>query len=226
MKHTFFFFAFLLLALAALPARAEIQFSIYGGANTNFSSDVTTKKGPVNSTRTIDWEGKSFDMPPYWGARGTYWFEEGPKQGWGVAVDFTHAKAYGDLNFRADPTYYQLEFTDGLNLLIFTPMYRFAKPAEGSFVPYIGAGVGMAIPHVEVGLKAFPGNRTLEYEVSGVAAQVLAGMEYFVTPHWSLFGEGKLSYADIHGDLVGGGTIDTHVISPQLALGATFHFGI
>jgi lipid A oxidase len=40
--------------------------------------------------RRMDWEANPFDMPVYWGARGTYWLESN----WGFGLEYTHAKAY------------------------------------------------------------------------------------------------------------------------------------
>jgi lipid A oxidase len=191
--------------------------------NTNFSSTIKTVQGGVNDTRKVDWQGKSFQMPPYWGARLTYWFKEN-QPGLGFSVDYTHAKAYGNVDFTADPVFDHLEFTDGLNLLIFSPMWRFPGFAGGKLIPYTGIGLGIAIPHVEVELDAFPANKTRKYEVTGIASHVLAGLEYRFLPHWSLFAEGKMSYARIDGDLNGGGSVITNIWSPQLALGLSVRF--
>lgn len=205
-----------------LPAHAEMQFSAYGGMNENLSSRVRVDKAPVSETRTMDWEGNSFEMPPYWGVRATYWLNSNPS--WGVALDYTHAKAYADLNFATDPTYSHLEFTDGLNILTVNLLYRFSPMFNGAFVPYAGFGVGVAIPHVEATLKGVPG-RTYEYQLTGAAAQALAGIEYRLGESWSLFAEAKLSYAQINAELSGGGSLATELWSPQIAVGITYRFG-
>ena len=56
-------------------AHAEIQLQGYVGANGAFSSDLKLDKGGVQDKRNIDWEGKPFEAPPYWGARATYWLQ-------------------------------------------------------------------------------------------------------------------------------------------------------
>ena len=77
---------------AATPANAEVQFQAYGGMNGNLSSDVSLhRQGLPTDTRSVDWEGKPFEMPPYWGVRGIYWLDSKP--GWGLALEYTHAKA-------------------------------------------------------------------------------------------------------------------------------------
>jgi hypothetical protein len=95
---------------------AEMQIGVYGGMNTNFNSPVTLHKGALSDSRTVDWEGRSFQMPPYWGAQATYWLNANAS--WGIGIDYTHSKAYAALNFATDPVYRHLDFTDGNNLLL------------------------------------------------------------------------------------------------------------
>ena len=92
-------------------------------------------------------------------------------------------------------------------------------------MPYLGLGGGIAIPHVEVKLKAFPGQDTWEYQFAGGAAQALGGLEYRLDDAWSLFAEGKVSYSHLATELEGGGTLKTYLWSPQLVLGLSYRFG-
>ena len=213
--------AMIVIALATASAHAEWQISVYGGINENFSSKVVLDKAPVTDSRTIDWDGRSFETPPYWGVRGTYWWNSH----WGVALDYTHSKGYANLNFATDPIYNHLEFTDGNNLLLLNLMYRGPPWWDGRVTPYVGLGIGVAVPHVEVRLKAFPGQETWEYQLAGVAVQALGGFDLRLTNSWSLFAEAKLSYSKIDADLVGGGSLSTELRSPQLAVGVTYRFG-
>ena len=213
------------LAPSLLCARAvaEMQIGAYGGMNTNFNSPATLHKDALSDSRTMDWEGRPFQMPPYWGVQATYWLNANAS--WGVGVDYSHSKAYAALNFATDPIYRHLEFTDGNNLVMFNLLYRFGPLADGRLVPYLGAGGGLAIPHVEVKLKAFPGQDTWEYQFAGGAAQVLGGLEYRLDNAWSLFAEGKVSYSHLATELEGGGTLKTYLWSPQLMLGLSYRFG-
>lgn len=224
MRHTKFSALMLvttgMLGYATL-AQAELQLSAYGGANWNFDSRVKTEKGTVSDSRNVSWKGKPFEAPPYWGLRAGYWFEQAP--GWGVALDYTHQKAYGDINFATDPVFDHLEFTDGNNIITLNAMYRF-KPENIPLSLYVGGGPGIAIPHSEVTLDAFPGQRTSEYQLTGFAAQVLAGAEYRFANHWGAFGEGKLTYTNNNTDLSGGGSLKTDIVSPQLLAGISYHF--
>jgi len=217
----------MLAAMAASSASgravAEMQVGVYGGMNTNFDSPVTLHKGALSDSRMLDWEGRSFQMPPYWGVQATYWLNANAS--WGVGIDYTHSKAYAALNSATDPIYRHLEFTDGNNLLMLNLLYRLGPLADGRLVPYLGVGGGVAIPHVEVKLKAFPGHYTWEYQFAGGAAQVLGGLEYRLDNAWSLFAEGKVSYSHLDTELEGGGTLKTYLWSPQLMLGLSYRFG-
>ncbi len=215
--------AAILLAIGSAPAAAEMQIGVYGGMNTNFNSPATLHKDGLSDSRTMDWEGRPLQMPPYWGVQAIYWLNRGA--GWGVGLDYTHTKAYADLNFATDPIYRHLEFTDGNNLVILNLMYRFAPIADGRLLPYVGVGGGVAIPHVEVKLKAFPGQDTWEYQLAGGAGQVLGGLEYQLGNSWSLFAEGKLSYSHLATELAGGGHLKTYLWSPQLLFGISYRFG-
>ena len=84
--------------LAPAAAKAEFQISVYGGANTANNSDVTLDTPLVNGTFDVDWFGDSFNTPPYWGVRGTWWLNDFNLPRWGVAIDFTHAKVKADLD--------------------------------------------------------------------------------------------------------------------------------
>src|SRR5262245_18050245 len=97
------------LCLWSLAAVAETQLSVYGGANWNFSSDVKLRGVPnvADEQRSVDWDGGSFDMPPYWGVRGVYWLSK--SSNWGFAVDYTHQKALANINFANDATFNRLE---------------------------------------------------------------------------------------------------------------------
>ncbi len=209
------------VCLCPLAASAETQLSFFGGANWNFGSTVRLDApGPGNQEqRSVDWDGASFQMPPYWGVRGTYWLGKN----WGLAIEFTHSKAVADIDFGADPVYDRLEFTDGNNLVLFEVLYRFSPTFNGTLVPYVGVGAGVTIPHVEVTLDTH--TKTYEYQLAGPAAQIMAGLEYKLDARWSVFTELKLSYSSIAADLKGGGSLETDLWSPQVAIGVNYRFG-
>jgi lipid A oxidase len=206
---------------ATTPAWAEGQIQVYGGVNGNFSSDVSYH-GSMSDTRKVSWEGKPFEMPPYWGARGIYWLESNPN--WGVALEFTHAKAYAKLNGTAAGALYDtLEFTDGNNILTGNILYRFTPWNFYGMRPYAGFGIGVTVPHVEVSLVGDP-TKTFEYQLAGFAGQGFVGLEMPFGRNWSGFVETKLSYTHINANLKGGDHLKTDIWSPHFAVGLSYRF--
>ncbi|MEO0545589.1 MAG: outer membrane beta-barrel protein [Pseudomonadota bacterium] len=205
----------LMAATFASSAQAEMSISLYGGAN--FSPHSTVDYDFNNGTSgsdTVAWDGESFAYPPYWGARISYWFDEMPAVG--LALDFTHAKV------KADPLpadFKKLEFTDGINYLTLNAMYR--HDMDNGWTPYVGIGAGLAIPHVEV-TDIAETTRTLDYQVTGLAAQAMVGVDYAITDNWSAFAEYKMTYGEVDAELDGGGTLNTEVISNQVLFGITY----
>lgn len=216
-------FAVMLGVAAVAPAQAEVQIQVYGGANANFKGDVSLhRSGLPTDTRSVSWEGKPFEMPPYWGVRGVYWLDSMP--GWGVGLEFTHAKAYAKLRgTSAGALYDTLEFTDGNNIATANLLYRFTPWNFYSIRPYAGFGLGFTVPHVEVSLVGDP-VKTFEYQLAGLAAQGFVGLEMPFTRNWSGFAEVKLSYTHINGDLDGGGHVKTDIWSPHFAVGLAYRF--
>ncbi len=209
-----------LIALTPAVAKAEFQISAYGGANTANASDITVKGSQsVDGTYNIDWFGASFEMPPYWGVRGTWWLTDFNHPNWGVAFDYTHAKVKAPLD---NIPFSHLEFTDGLNLGTLNVLYR--MPVTNRFTLYAGAGAGASVPHVEV--KTIPPQGTTwNYQLAGPTVQAMIGASVNVVKHVSLFAEYKANYSWNDTDLVGGGTLDTNVLTHQFAVGVTVSFG-
>ncbi len=91
----------------------------------------------------------------------------------------------------------------------------------GRLQPYVGAGAGITIPHVEATVGS---SNTDEYQFGGPAIQGLVGLNYDVIKHVSTFIEYKLSYADLEMDIAGGGKISTETVTHHFALGISFGF--
>jgi len=228
----------LAISLAGRPASAEFQIGIYGGWNDSFDSDVnvTQPDGTNLEFGDISWDGVSFESPPYYGIRGTYWFNSRPN--WGLMLDYTHAKVKAEASetvavkgtlagapfngtVKTGSFFDILEFTDGLNLLLLNGVYRIPR---GHWVPYVGLGVGISVPHVEY--RRFDQSfRTFEYQLAGVAAQALVGAEYMFTDRLSVFGEYKISFSQNDADLKGGGSLETDIWTNHLVLGLSYRFG-
>ncbi len=210
------------LWLGAPTAQAQFQLSVYGGAQSLPQSDVSGNDLSVGGVGAFDftagWDGNSFETPPYYGLRGTWWRSED----FGYFLDFTHSKAYADEETLTTTGFEVLEFTDGINTLTVNALKRFPISSD-RFTPYIGGGVGISMPHVEV-QTTDAGQRTFEYQYGGVVAQFQGGVEYELNEQWSIFGEYKMNYVDIDVDLDDGGSLNTNLITNSINIGAGFNF--
>lgn len=212
MKHAI---TFLLLPLSAF---AEQSISIYGGYQDAPHSvvDVTDIDGSSYSF-TADWEGKSLAMPPYYGIRYTNW-------AWGdmgFALDFVHSKVYASDKTLADTGYETMEFTDGINVLTLNAVKRFA--AIGSMRPYIGAGLGINHPHVEL-KSPLMSEKTFEYQHGGISATGFGGVNYAITDHIGLFSEIKFDYDMLDVEMGDGGSYKTNLFTHALNVGLSYNF--
>lgn len=211
--------AIALATFVAAPAVAQMEFSLYSGYQTaphsNVSGNDPENGGAVDFT--AGWEGKSFDMPPYYGVRGTWW--RSPTFGWGA--EFTHAKVYADSATKAASGYDRLELTDGLNILTVNAMRRW--PGQwGNVTPYIGGGIGIAVPHVDI--QPTQGSHTHEYQLTGPALRWMAGASYEISSSWSAFAEYQGTYSANTIDLDSGGQLKTNIITNAINVGLSFKF--
>lgn len=210
-------FSTLLAGLIGTSAAAEVELSFYGGVQGANPSDVSVRGDSVipDDDFRVSWEGRSADAPIYYGIRATKWQSEA----FGYGLDFAHNKIYpadGEL----PAGYSVLEFTDGLNTLTVNA-YRRWSDLVGDVSPYVGGGIGLAIPHVEV---TNSNSETFGYQVTGPAATVVAGASYPISDQWSLFGEYKGTYSTNTADLETDGTLKTDVVTNAVNLGVSFNF--
>ncbi len=225
-----------LVALAASgPARAEWAFGVYLGVASTGDTDVTLSRPPDTSLEFADvsWTDDSLVSPVYYGIRVTRWLESAPA--WGVAVDYTHAKMFAELDRsvpvrgtrdgapvsgveRLGDTFAGLSFSHGHNLLTVNGCRRW-RDAAGRLAPYVGLGVGIALPHAEVVLD---GSTTDSYQRMSAAAEALAGLDVRLSKRVGLLVEYKLTRADFDASLDGGGSLTLRPWTQQIALGVTF----
>lgn len=208
----------LALLVPAAPAAAEVELSFYLGAQSAPHSRVQVAGDSVLADEDflVGWEGRSFEMPPYWGARATFWQTDR----FGFGPDFTHSKVYASDSDLADNGYKDLELTDGLNILTLNAYYRWPS-AFGQFTPYVGAGLGIAVPHVDVEKGA---SDTFGYQLTGPAATIIAGASYPLTDSLSVFGEYKGTYSQNEAELDTGGTLSSDIVTNALNVGVSFAF--
>jgi lipid A oxidase len=212
------------LSPAAAPAPAPVaitqtggfEISGYGGYEFSPHSKVKVSDQP---DFTAGWDTKPFATPPYWGVRATYWFDGGQLANWGVSLDYSHAKVYADDDTLAKSGWSHFEFTDGLNLLTLNALYKFDLGSK--WVPYVGAGAGINIPHVEVTRAS---GTTFDYQVGGATVQAQAGVRYQFTDNWSAFAEYKGNFSWVDVDIDNGGKLKTDILSNALNLGISYKF--
>ncbi|MEM0977559.1 MAG: outer membrane beta-barrel protein [Pseudomonadota bacterium] len=217
MKQILFASAALFFAMG--PANA-VEISIYTGFQTAPHSTVegTDPTGAGDFDFTAGWEGRSFEMPPYYGIRATWWRNENL----GYALEFTHAKVYSDDETQDDSGFDVLEFTDGLNQIIASVRYRWPNQ-WGNFTPYVNGGLGVSIPYVEV--KSTPtADETDGLQYGGLAGALALGVNYDLNDRWGLFGEYRFSYQEVNVDLDGGGDLETSIYTNALNVGVSYNF--
>lgn len=188
----------------------------YGGVTHTHASDVRFVKPGVTdlTAKSVDWLGRPFKSPIYYGLRGIHWPASGRIGG---MLDFTHAKAIsvreqpvrftGTRNGRpADgsatigETFRHLEFSHGHNMVTLNGLVRLGA-STSMLRPYVGAGLGVSLPHTEVQFLDET-RRTYEYQVTGGVGQVVAGVEIRL-PRASVFVEYKFSFAPYWAPLSG-----------------------
>ena len=214
--------ALLAMTLAAGSAVGETEISGYGGFAHTFDSDVQlSQRNNTDLTfGNVSWDDESFKSPIYYGIRVTQWF--GSDDNWGVAAEFTHAKMIAKLDGdeRLGDTFQGLEFSHGHNLMTLNGRYRWSLTDR--LRPYVGLGAGVAIPHVEVDLG--DGKPTNEYQLAGPVAQGFLGLQLKASDLVSIFGETKLTYADISADLVDGGKLKVEPWTTHFLVGISLSF--
>jgi lipid A oxidase len=216
------------MGMVAPAVAGDWQVSVYGGYNMSADSDVTVRYGGTSRTYSgTGWDGASFEGPPYWGTRLTYWLGESTAAAaWGVALDYSHAKVKADLSGTIGADFSHFEFTDGLNILTLNALYR--MPLNATVTPYGGLGVGINVPHVETtatALSAFGGQpKTFGYAFGGPTLQAQLGLDAKVTSAISVFAEYKFDYSFVDVGLSGGGALKTDIATSQFILGASYKF--
>jgi lipid A oxidase len=211
-----------LLALSSIfvsaPALAEVELSFYTGWQGATDSRAKGDDGQDDFSFVVDWEGKSADMPPYYGFRATWWRSE--RIGYGL--EFNHAKVYASASDRKRYGFEDLELTDGMNLFTANVFYRWpGQWAGGRLTPYIGGGLGFAMPHVDVERGQ---SDTFEYQVTGPAVIWVAGASWELNDQWALFGEYKGSYSSHDIDLDNGGEMETDITANAFNIGVSYSF--
>ena len=203
--------AAVVVVCAPNAAQAEVELSFYTGTQSAPHSIIDDS---VLGEGRVKWLGKSFEAPIYAGVRATWWKSDT----WGFGVEVNHAKVYSEN--KAALGYDVLEFTDGINLITANVFRRF--PNAGRFTPYVGGGLGISVPHVEI--QRVGESRTFEYQLTGPAAILVFGTSYELNDKWSLFAEYKGSYSVNKAKVDAGGTLSTNIVTNALNFGVSYSF--
>ena len=219
--------AILATTAVAAPAAAEMELSLYVGTQ---SVDGSTGSGYLPGgapiSRSVDWEGKPFDSPIYYGGRAMWWLDNDI----GFGIEGTHTKAYASQADMAAIGVSRLELSDGHNIITANVMKRWPGvfKATPKFTPYVGAGIGVAIPHVDIQVLG-SGVRTFGYETTGPAVRAIAGLKYDLTENWALFGEYQAVWSDnditidpAFGQLPG--KLNTELLTHAVNIGISYSF--
>lgn len=218
-----------LALLAAGPAAAEMELSLYLGAQgVTESTGSGVLPGGTPVSRSFDWEGKPFEAPIYYGGRAIWWTPSDI----GFGLEGTHTKAYASSADLAAIGLSRFELSDGHNIFTANVMKRWPGAlANGQLTPYIGAGVGIAVPHVDAQVPG-ASNRTYDYEHTGPAVRGIAGVKYNFNEDWAVFGEYQFTWSDnditIDADpAVAGqtaGRISTEILTHAVNIGISYSF--
>jgi lipid A oxidase len=224
------------LLLGPGGARAETTLTFYLGLSLTHDSDVRVRlrDGTDLKYRGISWASRSFQLPFYYGLQLTHHFE--PRRDWGVRLDFFHDKAYADAEMpvpvtgtraggrveATEPlstTVQGFNMSHGTNYLTLNVLRRWNTCPEpgctGKLQPYVGAGAGLMIPHVE----ATVGEASVgEYQLTGPAFQLLGGLAWPFASRLSLMGEYRVTRGAA-GVSIPGGTLDTTLYTHHFVAG-------
>ncbi|MGH1413880.1 MAG: outer membrane protein [Pelagimonas sp.] len=229
-----------LLGATVNPALAEVEVSFYTGWQTAPHSRATGEipEGGATAAREyaalssadgapapgesfnelLGWEGKSNQMPPYYGMRATWWKND--KIGYGI--EFSHNKVYAVPEDREKLGFSRLELTDGLNIVTVNMSRRWIDQ-WGAITPYVSGGLGVAIPHVDAKHDE-SGSTTFGYQVTGPAMRLTAGASYALNDRYSIFGEYQFTYSSNDIELDGGGSFKTDIKTNALNIGVSYSF--
>jgi lipid A oxidase len=216
------------VAIAA-PAMAEIEISGYLGVQSvSESTGSGTLPGGTPVSRKFDWKGNPLDAPIYYGARVMWWTPSDI----GFGIEGTHTKAYASDSDLAAVGLNRFELSDGHNIFTANVMKRWPGVFQGTrFTPYVGAGIGIAVPHVDA-MVTGSNHRTYDYEYTGPAVRGIAGMKYDINEKWAVFGEYQFTWSDnditIDADpAVPGqsdGKINAEILTHAVNVGVSFSF--
>jgi lipid A oxidase len=201
--------------LLANPVNAgSWEASVFTGLQNSGSSSVSGEgPGGVGAFFfSTDWDMGSLDGMDYLGARATYWIDARN----GVAVTLTRSTAVATATPAAGVS--DVSF-DGTLTLTADALHRWN--ANGRLRPYVGLGLGVAMPDASV---TFASGATERPDAMGFAANAMAGASYKLDARTSAFAELHVSHTRYDMDLSSGGSLKTDMTSTAINVGLSYRF--
>ncbi len=236
----------ILLVSVGAPGAASAEWvvaGLLGNAATARSSLTLTRPSSGTSVRvdSIDYQGLSFHLPPYYAYRAAYFFRS---PGWfGVEGEVIHMKVYSQPNqvvaasgtidgapvagsVALGSVVQRFSLSHGQNMLLVNAVLRHAFGECGDYrtarlVAAARAGVGPTLPHVESTIAGVADER---YEVGAMAFQAAAGVELRLWKGLHALAEYKFTRCRQAVDTAAGSHIETLLATHHLAFGAAWHF--
>src|SRR5690242_15171179 len=191
--------------LAVAPATASADWLIagyIGAAHTpNTTLHVTPNNGTTVDLSGVEFEGRAFKSPPYYGYR-ISWIPDsaggGTRSRLGVEAEFTHAKTIAIDTRSAALTAF--EQSHGLNFVLGNVALRWPPFCAGRCVGVARIGAGVTLPHVEA---TYLGQRAESYQFGGPAAQAGLGLEIAAAGGLTVVGDARVTVTHVNDDLPG-----------------------
>ncbi len=230
---------------AILPAAAETVAGGYLGSAWTRASDLHVWQPATSSNasfRSVGWDGRSHESPPYYGLRVVRFPDRYPQ--WGFGLDATHYKVFArteravgvagtwdgatvDEVAPLDERVQRFDISHGVNYVGPIVVYRGRLGTRNRFPlgrwnPYAGAGPVYYVLHAENTVNGIPNGDA--YEGSGWGWQAFGGVSYRVTPSLSVFGEARFSEGTAKVSTGGGGRARTDLETRHVIFGFGWSF--
>ncbi len=235
----------LLVILAApRPAGAEwVIAGFFGNAATTRTYLTLTQPSTRTGVRfdSVDYEGRSFHLPPYYGYRATYFLRS--PEWFGIEGEVVHMKVYaqpaealpaaGTIDGAAvsgpvalASVVERFSLSHGQNLLFVNAVARYAPGRCGDFrtarfVLLARAGVGPTLPHVETTIA---GVAEEGYQRGAIAVQAAGGIELRAWKQLHALVEYKFTRCRQSVSAAAGSHIETLLHTHHLTFGLSWHF--
>ncbi len=198
-------------------AAEQVEFSIYGGLQSIGDSQVSGNDpgGTGIFNFVTGWPNRPGGALSQFGLRLTVW--QNCTFGWGM--DFNSYAARADQSTLGSNGISALELSNGINILTINAYRRWQD--IGIISPYVGAGVGVAIPTIKFDSGT---GRTSQLQLTGPAMQWVAGASIPVGNGVSVFGEYQGSYTVYTANLIGGGSFSTNLRRSTVNFGLSLGF--